>query len=90
MNAFPEKVHGRRPSMKAGTGYTVIRKEGWPGEIKGLACQFCDHFENVANHRRGGDRSGLPRYNRARAAMVKHVFAKHGQQIRAAFERQET
>lgn len=45
--------------------------------IKGLYCQFCDFAASRMEYRRGSDRSGQGRYNRMRAAIVKHLHERH-------------
>lgn len=78
---FPERVHGQRSAPRGGLGYEVV-----PGShgIKALACQFCQHYERLHDYRLGRDRSGLPKYNRARAAMIRHLYKDHAAEIRAA------
>ena len=48
--------------------------DGW---VKALFCAHCPYYEVPARYRRFGDRSGLARYGRARAKMVKHLHAAH-------------
>lgn len=50
---------------------------GRRGEINAVTCSHCSFFVKVWDYRRGRDRSGLPRYNRARAVMVKHLHSEH-------------
>lgn len=47
------------------------------GEVQALVCQHCDFFVKPIHYHRSGDRSGMGRYNRARAVMVKHLHAEH-------------
>ncbi len=55
-------------------GYTVVR--GFYS-IDALRCSHCDFSVRVHEFHKAGDRSGLGRYNRARAVMVKHLHAEH-------------
>ena len=45
--------------------------------VRGLVCCHCNFTVVPRNYRRYGDRSGLPRYARARGVMVKHLHAAH-------------
>lgn len=61
--------------LKDGQGYSVNRP--MHGDIKSIRCQFCSFSVSPASYFRRGDKSGLPRYNRARSAMVKHIYDEH-------------
>ena len=63
----------------AGTHYDVSTVDGgWRrGQIRALTCRFCLFSVDVIALHRTGDRSGAPRYCRARNAMVKHIHAEH-------------
>jgi hypothetical protein len=68
---------GPRIYLAAGHGYTVTRDRGGIGDVKLLRCQHCPFSVHVPGYRRLRDKSGLPRYNRARAVMVRHIYAEH-------------
>ena len=57
--------------------YRVIRGAG--KHIIAVSCVHCPFIVRLV--RRSGDRSGLPKYNRARAAMVRHLHLQHRQQL---------
>lgn len=65
--------------------YTVIDyKDGWfRRQVSLLRCRFCPFEVGVRAFHRSGDRSGQGRYNRARAAMLRHL-REHGEQTRVA------
>lgn len=67
--------------LKDGFGYTVYHPPG--DDIRALRCQFCTFSVRPSAYFRQGDRSGLGRYNRARAAIVKHVFSCHRASLEA-------
>ncbi len=53
------------------------------GQIRWLTCMHCAFRVDVRSLHRAGDRSGQGRYNRARAAMVKHLHAEHRGELAA-------
>ena len=61
-------------------GHYTLRRDRNGFNIVALVCVHC-HFE-VRPVRRSGDRSGLGRYNRARASMVRHLHAEHTLKLR--------
>ncbi len=46
-------------------------------QVNVLTCEHCPFSVKVAEYFRGGDKSGLGRYNRARGVMVRHLHEKH-------------
>ena len=46
-------------------------------QVNALTCNHCSFSVKVQDFWRGGDKSGLGRYNRARAVMVKHLHDRH-------------
>lgn len=50
--------------------------------IKGLGCNYCSYFNSRLGFKKS--RSGLGRYNRMRADMVKHIFKCHKDKIKGA------
>ncbi len=60
--------------------YRVIRQTGY-AEILRLVCDHCGWMVPVSTY--PGARSGLPRYNRARGNMVRHLHAIHADKLRA-------
>jgi hypothetical protein len=52
------------------------------GEIRSLSCGYCPFRVVPRNFHRRGDKSGLGRYNRARAVIVRHLHEKHAEQLR--------
>lgn len=60
-------------------GHYIVRRAGFRGEgdILSLTCVHCHFRLDPRSFRRMGDRSGLPKYSRARALMVKHLHEKH-------------
>lgn len=62
--------------MKTEGHYEVVRRDTY-GDVLYLACKHCSFVEGVPKHYKRGDRSGLPRYNRARARIVKHLHESH-------------
>lgn len=66
--------------LVAGHHYDVREYDRWAarsGQIQSLACRWCKFSVNVVALHRAGDKSGAPRYCRARAIMVKHIHAMH-------------
>jgi hypothetical protein len=68
--------------MNTNGQYTVVRWAPFPGsehigDIERLACCHCRFVIFLRAYRRVTDRSGLPKYNRARAAMVRHLHQHH-------------
>lgn len=65
--------------VHADVHYSVVKD--FRHEIKALSCLLCtkEHPFIVSRmeYRRGTDRSGLGRYNRMRAAIVKHLHSAH-------------
>lgn len=68
--------------MNVAGHYDVIQRS--PAEfavtrsfVKAIRCKHCEFAVNPASFARQGDRSGLPRYARARAVMVKHLHEHH-------------
>jgi len=58
--------------------YTVRRLNGRrDGDITRILCCHCSFDVDVQALRRLGDRSGLPKYNRARGRIVRHMHEKH-------------
>jgi hypothetical protein len=47
------------------------------GEISRITCAHCPLSVSPRTLHRAGDKSGLGRYNRARAIIVKHLHAEH-------------
>ena len=77
--SFPEVVYGQRRSVpRDGLGYVVVRGET-NRRVKAMACMFCGHYERACDHHG----RGRGRYNKMRAAMLVHVYAAHGDAIRA-------
>lgn len=70
-----ERPLARKPHPATGH-YDVVRT-ATGNRIQSLRCTHCEHFETLMHYRRVGDKSGQGRYNRARAAMVKHLYAQH-------------
>ncbi len=62
--------------MNTNGHYDVTHHER-SGYVRALVCKHCDFFVKPVEFRRGTDRSGQPRYNRARAVMVKHLHRLH-------------
>jgi len=79
------KVKAREFGATAGGQYDVWHND--EQEVTTLVCLLCSsaHAFPFTVHRmeyqRGGDRSGQGRYNRMRAAMVKHLHACHRAEI---------
>lgn len=74
----PERpIASRSRVPRNGLHYDVIRARDGLGDIRTIQCQYCAFSVRVLDYRRGGDRSGLPRFNRSRAVMVKHLYAEH-------------
>lgn len=63
---------------------TYWKDGGRQGQVNAICCNHCDYFEKPFLYRRGGDRSGLARYGRARAQMVKHLHEKHRVELQKA------
>lgn len=59
------------------TGHYRVVPTANEREIYELRCQHCAFSAVLRQYQRPGDRSGQGRYNRARAAMVKHLYAQH-------------
>ena len=57
-------------------GHYIVYRDPY-GEIRSLWCEHCLMTVNPSHFRKRGDRSGLPKYNRARAYMVKHLHEMH-------------
>jgi hypothetical protein len=58
--------------------YEVIRRPPKYGDVVGLACKFCTFYvrkSDVPQPRTS--RSGLGRYNRLRARMIRHLHKEH-------------
>ncbi len=69
--------------MNTNGHYNVIRGPGRRnGVITHLGCAHCTFLVRLV--RRSGDRSGLGKYNRARAEIVKHLHAYHRAELAAA------
>ena len=63
---------------------------GWRATRAGILvirCRHCAFTVSPADFKRTGDRSGLPRYARARAVMVKHLHAEHRSELAAPLAR---
>jgi len=65
---------------RADEHYTVVRAHGRVSHLVCTRCPFTVHRESVSGANAPGwtgGRSGTPRYNRMRAAMVRHIHAEH-------------
>lgn len=65
---------------RANEHYTVVRSHDVIVRLVCVACRFTVHRDDVSGANAPnwtGGRSGLPRYNRMRAAMVRHIHAEH-------------
>lgn len=62
--------------MKTSGHYTVHRAFS-PPQIVTIQCAHCNFFVRPRDYREWYDRSGMPRYNKARAVMVRHLHEKH-------------
>jgi hypothetical protein len=65
---------------RAGEHYTVVRAHGVISRLVCTRCSFAVARSSVSGSNLPGwtgGRSGLPRYNRMRAAMVRHIHAEH-------------
>lgn len=56
-------------------GHYIVRNDRL--RIRCLSCRYCRFSLSPAGFRKSGDRSGLPRYARARGEMVKHLHREH-------------
>ena len=63
--------------MNTNGHYSVVRGSSCGGDITAIACEHCQFSVAPRRFYRRGDRSGLPRYNRARAQMVAHLHTEH-------------
>lgn len=73
--------------MNTNGHYEVNRRPlygGGEGDIRWLACVHCRFRVDVRSLHRRGDKSGAPRYCRARNRMVRHLHAEHREAMRAA------
>ena len=52
--------------------------------VRAIRCKHCNYATRPAEFKQRGDRSGLPQYSRARAAMVKHLHAEHRDSLNQA------
>ena len=67
---------------RAGEHYTVIRAHDRVSKLVCARCPFTVHRDQVSGANAPewtGGKSGLPRYNRMRAVMVKHIHAEHAE-----------
>jgi hypothetical protein len=65
---------------RADEHYTVVRAHGVIARLVCVACRFAVHRDAVSGANAPGwtgRKSGTPRYNRMRAAMVRHIHAEH-------------
>jgi hypothetical protein len=77
--------------MNTNRHYTVDRRSRFPGSerIGDIERLVCGHYRFVVflrPYRRGTDRSGLPKYNRARAVIVKHLHQQHKDKLNQSKE----
>lgn len=63
-----------RIRIRADVHYRVVQATD---HVASLSCMWCDFFVKPRLYHKSGDRSGLGRYNRARAVMVKHLYSEH-------------
>ena len=68
--------------MNTNGHYDVLRHPVWH-MIRHIRCKHCAFSVDVNHYRRYGDRSGQPKYNRARATMVRHLHEKHRAELEA-------
>ena len=72
-------------NVRANHDYRVIRANTFygnqTGEIQGIRCAYCQF--SIGRLQVRGGRSGLARYNRMRAIIVKHLHSEHGALIQA-------
>lgn len=61
------------------SGHYTVRRYGMngEGEIARILCAYCEFSCAPADHRQPSDKSGYPRYNKARGQMVKHLHERH-------------
>jgi NAD-dependent SIR2 family protein deacetylase len=65
---------------RADEHYTVVRAHGRVSRLACVKCSFTVLRDSVSGANAPdwtGGKSGLPRYNRMRAAMVRHIHAEH-------------
>lgn len=68
--------------MNTNGHYTVHRAFN-PPQIVTIQCAHCLFCVRPRDYREWGDKSGQGRYNRARAAMVRHLHEKHRDRMEA-------
>jgi hypothetical protein len=78
--------------LTADTHYFVKRQDRYfgdsCGDIIALRCAFCDYSANRVSFSKGASKSGQGRYNKMRAAMVKHIHAEHREAARGVSARE--
>ena len=67
--------------MNTNGHYDVLRNRY--DEIIGLTCTHCVFTVSRYEYLKGTDRSGLPRYNRMRGKIVKHLHDEHLDELAA-------
>jgi hypothetical protein len=69
-------------NCQADVHYEVVRRPPKYGDIVGLACKFCSFYVRKYDvPAPKTSHSGLGKYNRMRARMVKHLHEKHRDQL---------